>query len=189
MTNPPDSSQYEEATQHYSSIRAFLVGQVEDREDGEDLTQQVFEVAIEHWDEYEEGTDCLAWLFRIARKRLASYFSGEDREVSADFRDGTAWRIDSERGQFSSKPDPEDHPQSLESFANEYGADPVLEAVQELPEAQRAPIMLSMVQGYKYREIADRLQISIGTVMSRIHRARQKLQDALASYAEQEGYV
>ena len=73
---------------------------------------------------------------------------------------------------------------SAESEALDRVADSeVMQALMELPEGFRAAIYLADVEGYPYRDVADMLEIPIGTVMSRLHRGRSKLRKRLAAYA------
>ncbi len=63
----------------------------------------------------------------------------------------------------------------------------VKEAVEDLPEHFRLPVLLADVEGFSYKEIAEIMDVPIGTVMSRLHRGRKALQKALWAFAEQRG--
>ena len=65
----------------------------------------------------------------------------------------------------------------------------VIEAVEALPEAYRMAVLLADVEGFSYKEIAEILDIPIGTVMSRLHRGRKSLQKELYDFAEARGLV
>ena len=65
----------------------------------------------------------------------------------------------------------------------------VKRALDGLPEAFRLPVLLADVEGFSYREIAEMLEIPIGTVMSRLHRGRKAMQKSLYDYAEARGFV
>jgi RNA polymerase sigma-70 factor (ECF subfamily) len=67
--------------------------------------------------------------------------------------------------------------------------DEVKKAIEELPEAFRIPVLLSDVEEFSYKEIAEMLDIPIGTVMSRLHRGRKLMQKLLYDYAVQRGIV
>ena len=62
-------------------------------------------------------------------------------------------------------------------------------ALEDLPEAFRLPVLLADVEGFSYKEIAEMLDIPIGTVMSRLHRGRKAMQKALADFATERGLV
>ena len=67
--------------------------------------------------------------------------------------------------------------------------DEVKQALEDLPENFRLPVLLADVEGFSYKEIAEMLEIPIGTVMSRLHRGRKAMQKALYEFAEQRGLV
>jgi RNA polymerase sigma-70 factor (ECF subfamily) len=67
--------------------------------------------------------------------------------------------------------------------------DEVKNALEELPDAFRIPVLLSDVEGFSYKEIADMLEVPIGTVMSRLHRGRKLMQKLLYDYAVERGIV
>ena len=67
--------------------------------------------------------------------------------------------------------------------------DEVKNAIEELPEAFRLPVILSDVEEFSYKEIAEMLDVPIGTVMSRLHRGRKLMQKLLYDYAVQRGIV
>src|SRR4030095_15432041 len=67
--------------------------------------------------------------------------------------------------------------------------DEVKRALEELPEQFRIAVMLADVEGFSYKEIADILEIPIGTVMSRLYRGRRLLEEALLKYARRHGYI
>ena len=67
--------------------------------------------------------------------------------------------------------------------------DEVKNAIEELPETFRIPVLLSDVEGFSYKEIAEMLEVPIGTVMSRLHRGRKAMQKMLYEYAKERGLV
>ena len=67
--------------------------------------------------------------------------------------------------------------------------DEVKRALEDLPEAYLLPVLLADVQDFSYQEIADMLDVPIGTVMSRLHRGRKALQKALVEFAEERGLI
>jgi RNA polymerase sigma-70 factor (ECF subfamily) len=75
--------------------------------------------------------------------------------------------------------------QMLELFTD----DEVKNAIEELPETFRIPVLLSDVEGFSYKEIAEMLEVPIGTVMSRLHRGRKAMQKMLYEYAKERGLV
>jgi RNA polymerase sigma-70 factor (ECF subfamily) len=75
--------------------------------------------------------------------------------------------------------------QMLELFTD----DEVKNAIESLPETFRIPVLLSDVEGFSYKEIAEMLEVPIGTVMSRLHRGRKAMQKMLYEYAKERGLV
>src|SRR5207302_5798627 len=69
------------------------------------------------------------------------------------------------------------------------GVEEVRHAIEDLPPAYRAAVLLTDVEGFSYKETADILDVPVGTVMSRLHRGRQRLQKSLYDYARESGIV
>src|SRR5258706_4966033 len=78
---------------------------------------------------------------------------------------------------------------AVKEVLNKYLDDDVYKALNDLPLNFRMPIILADIEGLSYKEIAQALQIPIGTVMSRISRARRQLQQSLWEYAKERGYI
>jgi RNA polymerase sigma-70 factor (ECF subfamily) len=72
---------------------------------------------------------------------------------------------------------------------NSIAADEVVKAVERLPELHREVVLLVDVEGFSYKDAANVLGVPIGTVMSRLHRARRQLQKSLYEYAQESGIV
>jgi RNA polymerase sigma-70 factor (ECF subfamily) len=145
--------------------------------DAEDLVQETMARAYAGLRNFTPGTNVRAWLYRILTNTFINTCRKRGREPAQtlraefeqllDARDGVGQRV-----------------QSAESEALDRIADSeVMQALMELPEGFRAAIYLADVEGYPYRDVADMLQIPIGTVMSRLHRGRGKLRKKLAAYA------
>ena len=76
-----------------------------------------------------------------------------------------------------------------DQFLDLFTDDEVKSALENLPDNFRLPVLLADVEGFAYREIADILEIPVGTVMSRLHRGRKAMQQALYAYAVDRGLV
>lgn len=150
--------------------------------DAEDLVQETFLKAYRAYGSFEAGTNLRAWLYRILtntfinnyRKNLRRPQQSELDEVEDRF----LHRRLIETGGGRSAED-----EALGGFVD----DEVREALEALPEAFRLPVLLADAQGFSYKEIADILDIPIGTVMSRLHRGRKALQKRLWEFARQRG--
>jgi len=145
--------------------------------DAEDLVQESMARAYAGIRHFTPGTNSRAWLFRILSNTFVSGYRKRQREpvqvLGAEF-DALPC---TEAGPSRAAPSAEDA--VLGQFANS----DVREALTELPECFRATVYLADVEGYPYREVAEMLGIPIGTVMSRLHRARAMLRKRLAAYA------
>ena len=147
------------------------------RADAEDLVQDTLHRAWRSVASFERGTHFKAWLFRILRN---AFINRGRREAAApaavDFTE-------------TERPAPEEpvpsltHLRELAAMSDEHFDDCVKQAVERLPDEFRVPMVLFALGDMSYQEIADALEIPIGTVMSRLHRARARLREELASYA------
>jgi RNA polymerase sigma-70 factor (ECF subfamily) len=154
--------------------------------EAEDLVQETYIKAFRHRDQFAPGTNLKAWLFRI----LTNTFINQYRRKAArpdtteldDVEESILYRHMRDVNPGSASPDPEavliDNTVSSE----------VKEALEALPEKFRTTVLLD-VEGFSYKEIAQMLDIPIGTVMSRLHRGRKFLQKRLYDVARDRGIV
>ena len=155
------------------------------RTDAEDVVQETYFRAYRSYASFQEGTNLRAWLFRIltnahinryrAKKRRpeeAELDEIEDLHLYHRLRDQTRYGQSAED-------------QLMESFSEAE----VITAVEALPEAYRRAVLLADVEGFSYKEIAELLNVPVGTVMSRLHRGRKSLQKELQEYAQNRGLV
>jgi len=154
-------------------------------QDAEDLVQETYLKAYKYYDKFEEGTNLKAWLFKILKNTfINSYRKKQQAPPKADFADieesfETIVRDDS--GQQARTPEEE----LLEKVLDE----DVQHAIEELPHDYRMVVLLADLEGFSYKEIADILEIPVGTVMSRLYRGRRLLEEALLKYARGHGYI
>lgn len=157
------------------------------QQEAEDLVQETMLKAFRFADKYRPGTNLRAWLFRIlntsainryrkqaAHPTPASLPEGEDFYVYNRIKDLSGQELSAG---------------AEEEVLSRYLDEDVYRALQDLPPNFRMPIVLADIEGLSYKEIAEALQIPIGTVMSRISRARRQLQRSLWEYARERGYV
>ncbi|HVL51007.1 MAG TPA: sigma-70 family RNA polymerase sigma factor [Actinomycetota bacterium] len=153
--------------------------------DAADLVQETFLRAFRSWSQFKEGTNLKAWLYRILTNLYISSYRVKKREPQLVST--------SESGDFDlyqSLVDQKHVAQSAESIViDSLGDEDIQKALSDLPDDFRMAVSLADVDGFSYREIADMLDIPIGTVMSRLHRGRKSLQKALWGLAEQRGLV
>lgn len=144
--------------------------------DAADLVQDTFLRAYANFARYQPGTNARAWLYRILMNRCIEQYRKQKREPKSSAVDSIEdWQM-AEAAHQAGQP-----LRSAESLAMEQiGDERIKSALAELPDNYRAAIYLSDVAGFSYREIAELLDVPRGTVMSRIHRGRARLRDALS---------
>lgn len=154
-------------------------------QDAEDLVQETYLNAFRALDRFEEGTNLRAWLFRILNNAFISQYRRRKRRPSSSLEDVTEYYLYDHLAEGGIAPAPENPEQEVLS---RIGDERVLAALEELPMEFRQVELLADVEGFSYREIADILNIPIGTVMSRLYRARRRLQKVLWQEAQEAGY-
>lgn len=157
------------------------------RADAEDLVQETFVKAWRSSSTFQEGTNLRAWLFRIMTNTYINKYNAQQRRPQETELDEVEELFLFRRiGAFDqSKMNQSAEDQLLEFFTD----DEVKNAIEELPEMFRLPVLLSDVDGFPYKEIAEMLDVPIGTVMSRLHRGRKMMQKLLYEYAKERGLV
>lgn len=180
-TFPADVMQY--APQLFSTALRMT----RNRADAEDLVQETFIKAWRSFATFQEGTNLRAWLFRIMTNTFINKYNAKQRRPQETELDEVEELFLFRRlGAFDqSKMTQSAEDQLLEFFTD----DEVKKAIEELPEMFRLPVLLSDVDGFSYKEMAEILDVPIGTVMSRLHRGRKMLQKLLYGYAKERGLV
>jgi RNA polymerase sigma-70 factor (ECF subfamily) len=158
----------EEIIPHLDAMYNFALRLTSDPNDAEDLVQDTIVKAFRFFSSYEKGTNAKAWLFRILKN---SYINDE---VSSFYETIRADRTDTS--------DLEDR------MFRELIDDDISNALEELPEDFRTVVLLCDVEGFTYEEIANMLDVPIGTIRSRLHRGRNLLKAELMDYAEKRGF-
>ncbi|HEX2179238.1 MAG TPA: sigma-70 family RNA polymerase sigma factor [Actinomycetota bacterium] len=154
--------------------------------DAADLVQETYLRAFRSWNQFQEGTNLKAWLYRILTNLYISSYRSKKREpqivsTSSDSGDFDLYETLVDQNNVSA---------SAESIVlDSLGDEDIKKALSDLPDDFRMAVSLADIDGFSYREIADMLDIPIGTVMSRLHRGRKALQKALWGLAEQRGLV
>ena len=161
-----------EALPHLEDLFRIANWLVRDLTEAEDLVQETFTQAMRSFHRYELGTNCRAWLTTIMyhlngkrRMKLGRLKMVEDTEEKI------AQTIAFE-------------PQLPQNITDEE----ILQALERIPQSFREIVLLSDVEEFAYKEIAEMLKIPIGTVMSRLHRGRKLLRVELSGYARDYGF-
>ena len=153
--------------------------------DAQDLVQETYLRAYRGFGGFEEGTNLKAWLYRILTNTyINQYRAKKRRPEETDLEDVEQLYLYRRLGGLEAATAGRSAEDELMDWFTD--AD-VKEAVESLPENFRMAVLLADVEGFSYKEIAEILDIPIGTVMSRLHRGRRALQKQLYEYARTHG--
>ena len=163
-----------DAMQYAPQLFSTALRMTRNRADAEDLVQETFIKAWRSYATFQEGTNLRAWLFRIMTNTFINKYNAQQRRPQETEMDEVEELFLFRRlGAFDqSKMTQSAEDQLLELFTD----DEVKNALEELPDMFRLPVLLSDVDGFSYKEIAEMLDVPIGTVMSRLHRGRKMMQ-------------
>ncbi|MBL3686667.1 sigma-70 family RNA polymerase sigma factor [Leucobacter zeae] len=152
-------------------------------QDAQDLVQETFLKAYSAFGSFQEGTNLKAWLYRIMTNSYINTYRKKQREPYLGAVDDLEdWQLGGAESTTAMSA------RSAEAEAiDRTPATIVTDALNALPEDFRMAVYLADVEGFSYQEIADIAGIPIGTVMSRLHRGRSKLRQALGEYANEQG--
>jgi RNA polymerase sigma-70 factor (ECF subfamily) len=171
-----------EAMPHMQALYNFAVRLCRDPEDAADLVQETYLKAFRFFDKFERGTNCKAWLFRILKNSYINRYRKSSKEPDVVGYDVVEDFYETIRDPNVAASAPEE-----EVFASAMD-DVVARAIEELPEEFRTVVILCDIEEFTYEEIAEFVDCPIGTVRSRLHRARKMLASRLYEYARQRGY-
>ena len=177
----------DEAIPHLDAVYRFALRLSGSPDRAQDLVQDTFLRAFKAWDQYTPGTQCKSWLFTICRNvflRQRERGQRHDDIVAENVtRDGPGVSPVNPVWATVAGDDPEGE------FFHSIVDKEVLKAIDELPEEYRTAVVLSDVEGLAYNEIAELMEVPVGTVKSRLFRGRRKLQKVLYDYAVEMGYL
>ena len=161
----------------------FALRMTGDADDADDLVQETFLKAFRFFDKFEKGTNCKAWLFRILKNSYINDYRKIVKEPNkVDYEDVQNFYENIKSNEINSS-----H-YEMDAFNNLLD-DEISGAITSLPEDFRTVIILSDIEGFTYEEIADFVDIPVGTVRSRLHRARKMLYAQLYDYANERGFI
>jgi RNA polymerase sigma factor (sigma-70 family) len=167
---------------HINSMYNFAYRLTFDEDDAKDLVQDTYLKAYRFIDSFQQGTNAKAWLFRILKNSFINDYRKKSKEPSkVDYQEvETYYNSDEVDRQIT----PDLRVESLQDMIG----DEISNALNALDIDFRTVIILCDLEGFKYDEMAKILDIPIGTVRSRLHRARNLLKEKLSEYAKQMGY-
>jgi RNA polymerase sigma-70 factor (ECF subfamily) len=167
---------------HINAMYNFGYRLTLERDDAKDLVQDTYFKAFRFIESFQKGTNAKAWLFRILKNSFINDYRKKTKEpAKVDYQDvETYYNSDDVHRQIT----PDLRVDSLKDMIG----DEISNALNSLDVDFRTVIILCDLEGFKYEEMAKILDIPIGTVRSRLHRARQLLKDKLSEYAKSMGY-
>lgn len=172
-----------EALPHLNALKSYALKLTNDPEEADDLLQDTMLKAFRFFDKFEKGTNCKAWLFQIMKNSFINNYRKNSKEPDkVDYEDVQNFyeNIKSDEVKTSHF--------AYDAF-NDILDDEIVNALSTLPDDFRTIVFLSDIEGYSYEEIADFLDCPIGTVRSRLHRARKMLYALLYTYAGNKGFL
>jgi len=177
----------DQAMELMPSLYAAAMRMTRNRADAEDLVQETYLKAYRAFGGFQEGTNLRAWLYRILTNTFINIYRAKKRRPDEsdldDVEDLYLYRRLGALEAAQAGRSAED--EVLDSFTETE----VKSALEALPEQFRMAVLLADVEGFQYKEIAEILDIPIGTVMSRLHRGRRALQKSLFEFGRQRRLV
>jgi len=167
---------------HMDALYNFAIRLSSDPNDAEDLVQDTIVKAYRFFASYERGTNAKAWLFRSLKNSYINNYRKQSKQPYQVDYDEISTYYESVRSERSDTTDME------EIMYRELLDDEVTTALNKLPEDFRTVVLLCDIEGFTYEEIANMLDVPIGTIRSRLHRGRNLLRTSLSRYAERRGF-
>src|SRR5688572_28314433 len=177
----------EQAMEHMPSLYTAALRMTRNPSDAEDLVQETYLKAYRAWHSFQQGTNLKAWLYRILTNTFINTYRSKKRRPDEseldDIEDLYLYRRLGGLEAAAAGRSAEDEVMDLFTDTD------VKAALEALPEQFRMTVLLADVEGFSYKEIAEILDVPIGTVMSRLHRGRKALQKALYDFGTRRGLV
>jgi len=167
---------------HVDSMYNFAYRLTFDEDDAKDLVQDTYLKAFRFINSFERGTNAKAWLFRILKNSFINEFRKKSKQpAKVDYNEVEQYYNSDDAGEQITTD------LRVETVQHMIG-DEISGALNGIPVDFRTVIILSDLEGFTYEEMSKILDIPIGTVRSRLHRARNMLKDKLAAYAKEMGF-
>ena len=175
------------AMEHMGSLYTAALRMTRNTADAEDLVQETYLKAFRSFSTFQEGTNLKAWMYRILTNTFINAYRAKKRRPElAEVDDVEDLYLYRRLGGLAAATAGRS---AEEEVLDQFTDTEVKAALEGLPEQFRMAVMLADVEGFSYKEIAEILDIPIGTVMSRLHRGRRALQKALFEFGMERGLV
>ena len=172
-----------EAVTHMDALYNSALKLTYNEDDAKDLIQESYFKAFRFFEQFEPGTSCKAWLFKILKNTFINKYRKKVKQPEqVDFN-----AVESFVDLIKDKNYDEDEALD-DGIVNSYLSDEINEALTKLSYEFKMVLILSDVEGFSYKEIADIMDCPIGTIRSRLSRARKMMFKNLLKYAKKEGY-
>src|ERR1700744_3515608 len=177
----------EMAMEYMGSLYTAALRMTRNPSDAEDLVQETYLKAYRAFGTFQEGTNLKAWLYKILTNTfINSYRARKRRPEQSELDDVEDLYLYRRLGGLEAAAAGRS---AEEEVLDGFTESDVKDALESLPEQFRMAVLLADVEGFSYKEIAEILDIPIGTVMSRLHRGRKALQKTLHDFGMQRGLV
>lgn len=179
-----DREAFKELVEAYQrKVYGICIGMLKNPDDSMDVTQEVFIKVYRYLENFNQQSSFYTWIYRITVNKCIDFIRKKKRQREVDYDETVPQSSDSEEGEWTPSrlglnPD--------RVYARKELRGKMLEALESLGEKHRTILILREVEGLSYEEIADVLQVSKGTVMSRLYHARRYFQDAVKEYVGEE---
>ena len=175
----------EQAMQYAPQLYSAAMRLTRNSADAEDLVQDTYLRAWRSFATFQEGTNLRAWLYRILTNSFINKYRAKQRRPDETGMDNIEDLYLYKRLNTLDSGGRSAEDTMFEMFTD----DEVKAALEELPENFRIPVLLADVEGFAYKEIAEMLDIPVGTVMSRLHRGRKGMHKLLYDFASERGLI
>jgi RNA polymerase sigma-70 factor, ECF subfamily len=172
-----------ETLPHRNALYNYALKISGNSDDAQDLVQETYYKAFRHFDKFQSGTNSKAWMFMILKNSFINDYRKSKREP---------YKLDYEQIQNFYENVKSDRAQDNnldKDFYNDLLDDELTQAIDQLPAKMREVFLLCDLDGNSYEETAELVGCPVGTVRSRLHRARHMLQETLMDYAKEKGFL
>lgn len=175
----------DDAMEHMSALYSAALRMTRNAADAEDLVQETYLKAYRGYGGFKEGTNLKAWMYRILTNTyINTYRAKKRRPEETELEEVEDLYLYRRLGGIEAATVGRS---AEDELMDTFTESEVKDALEALPEQYRMAVMLADVEGFSYKEIADIMEVPIGTVMSRLHRGRKNLQKMLYEFARDRG--